>query len=223
MKAILCSAFRNAVGYIDRYVEQVEGLRDLLERSGDTLDLILGYGDSGDGTAETLAAYAPFAGNVELVDVSHGGPHFGSVVHPQRFRQLAAVGNALWSRIPEDAGAAVWLESDLIWLPSTIATLIDRLDHLPAVAPMVMQGSQFYDIWGFRRGGEHFTNEPPYHPDLDGAMLQVDSAGSCLAVRGVLARQVNFPEENVIVGLSKQIYQRGRSVWCDPGLRVEHP
>lgn len=117
------------------------------------------------------------------------------------------------------------VESDLIWKPETLIALIDRLQDVPCVAPMIMERSSggFYDTFAYRCNGHQFMKTYPYHVDLRGELLQMDSVGSCWAIRADLARKVRFPEHDVVVGLCKQVYALGGSVWCDPNLIVWHP
>lgn len=226
MNVTLCSSFRDAAGpQIDAYFERIDGLAEAIGKGGDVLSLVLGYGDSTDGTGYELYEAADHR-LVEtlLLDVSHGGPKFGSVEDPQRFRQLAYVANRLAACIPHTADAVIFVESDLLWQPPTLLALLDRLERCPAIAPMIMDGpASFYDVFAHRRGGVRFTKEPPYHPDINGRVLQVDSAGSCVAVRGALARTVKFPPEDVFVGWCRGVYAAGGSVWLDPSLIVRHP
>jgi len=235
MNVTICSAFRNSVGHLSRYFDQVEALQNLLANRGATLHLVLGYGDSTDGTAEWLFDYCSYSIGAHLINCHHNGPRWASVEHPDRFRQLAYVTNRIWSQIPLDADVAVILDGDLIWDAATLLALIDDTNDYAAVAPLVMHlpgyerygpghTPYFYDTFGFRRNGVRFTNRPPYHADLPGAtMLQLDSAGGCIAMRGDLARSVRFPETDVIVGLCRMIYEAGGSVWLDCALRVYHP
>jgi hypothetical protein len=224
MKIVLCSAFRNACAYLPRYFAQVAVLGKALAARGDTLELILGEGDSSDNTRGNLSyifRHLP----ATIVDCSHGGPVFGPVVNAQRFKQLAHVGNQIWQRIPATAQAVVYVESDLIWDTKTLLALIDRLFFYPSICPLILEANGlFYDVWAYRRGGQHFTKQPPYHPDINGAeVLQLDSAGSCLALGAGLARHVSFTEEEVFVGLCKQINQTGGGVYLDPALSIQHP
>jgi hypothetical protein len=227
MNVCLCSSFRNSAAYIDRYFEQVEGLGCLLAARQDRLQLILGYGDSTDNTGELLFEAASFACGALLVECNHGGPWFGPVVDAQRFRQLAFVANRVWKCVPGDADAVLWVESDLIWQPATLVALINDLEAVPAVAPMVMDGPEsFYDVWAYRRRGRNFTKQPPYHRDLadcDEDLLTLESAGSCVAVRGRYARQLCFPEEDVFAGFCHQLRQIGGSVWLNRWAFVCHP
>lgn len=231
MIVTIISAFRNAVGpQIDRYFCQMEALDKLLTQRGDTLTLLLGYGDSTDGTGEMLYEECLLRFNTIMVDVSHGGKAYPSVVDPIRFKQLAFVWNKLLAHVPSDADVVGTVESDLIWEAQTMVRLIDDLEHLPppygAVAPMVMDGpTSFYDVFAHRRKGERFTKTPPFHPDieLDSDLLAMDSAGSVLFMDADLARKARFTDEEVIVGLCEQIYQYGGSIWLDCHASVCHP
>lgn len=227
MNITICTAHRQSVGHLSRYFEQIEGLQRLLTRRGDLLNLVIGYGDSTDGTAEWLFDYCSYSIGALLIDCTHGGKRFGSVVDAQRFRQLAYVANRMWANIPADSDVVVILDGDLIWDPSTLLALIDDTATYPVVAPMVMDSppkNTFYDVWAFRRSGAQFRKRPPYHPDLPiaGGYLQLDSAGACIAIRGDLARQVRFPEDDVVVGLCRQVYERGGTIFLDTKLKVFH-
>lgn len=231
MKIVVCTAHRNATAHLDRYMAQLCALRRLLAPHG-TLCPIWVEGDSTDQTWEWLLEDAPRM-NARLIACDHGGAAYGSIVHPERFKQLARVANAMWRQIPADADAVVLLDGDLFWQPETIVALLEHLADYPAVAPKVLHatnpglyeglGPFWYDSFGFRRNGARFTNEPPYHPDLNGAMLQLDSAGACLAMRGELARGLAWPEEDVIVGFCRNLRARGGAIFLDPHLEVYHP
>src|SRR5882672_3947682 len=147
------------------------------------------------------------AGWDEIVDTSHGGPEYGSVVDAQRFKQLAHVGNCIWKAIPDDANAVVFVEADLIWTTATMTALIKRLKEFSAVSPMILLQREgyperaFWDTWAFRRDGRHFSQNYPYHREYDPHRpFRVDSAGSCMAMHGVLARQLIW-DEKVFVGI----------------------
>lgn len=227
MNVTIVSAFRQSAGsQIDRYFDQIERLGWALGSRGDTLHLILGYGDSTDGTGEELFEACQYRFPAHLMEVSHGGPHFGSIEDAQRFRQLACVGNKLWAAIPPDANVVALVESDLIWEPKVMMALIDHLATYPVIAPLIMDltpPDRFRDVYAFRRNGVRFTNHAPYHADLNGEVLQVDSAGSVLVMRAELARKARFPEEDVIVGFCREIYEQGGEVYVDPTLKAIHP
>lgn len=226
MNVTILSAFRNSVSYLERYCEQMDGLQATLRARGDTLKLVLGYGDSDDGTGAALFDECSNRFCAHLIDCSHGGPAFGSIEHPQRFKQLAYVGNRLLDAVPDDSDVVGIVESDLIWQADTMLQLIDHLATYPVIAPLIMDLEsldRFRDVYAFRRNGVRFTNNAPYHAELNGAVLQVDSAGSVLLMRGDLARKARFPEEDVIVGFCREIYEQGGIVYVDPALKVIHP
>lgn len=228
MNICLLSAFRNATGYVNRYLDQVGALAvELLDRC-DNLSLVWGEGDSTDNTLYHLQKYQAAAGFyiplIPVVDCTHGGPVFGSVVNEQRFRQLAHVGNCLWRHIPKDADVVLYVESDLIWDAETMLRLIDDLQRVPAVAPVVMELSTggFYDTYCYRKDGVNFKKYPPYHPALTCGMVELDSAGSCMAMNAELARHLVW-DERVFVGISQQIRDIGASVWLNQELTIYHP
>lgn len=224
MNVYICSNFRNSVRYLERFFDQMAGLQMLLHERGDFLFLLLGYGDSTDGTGEALWDETMLRFSTILIENSHGGPEFGPVVDAQRFKQLAYAANKVWRCVPPTADVVLWCESDLIWQPDTLLALILHTARYPVIAPMVLEpGGLYYDIWGYVKDGQEFCKLPPFHPALYGQMTQMDSVGSCFAVRGDLARRTDFPEEDVVRGFCRQVYERDASVWLDPSLAVYHP
>ena len=227
MKVCLVSCFRNATLYIGRYFDQVLGLWVGLTARHHKLHLVMGEGDSLDDTRTQLALeVAPY--RFSLVDCTHGGPEFGSAVHPQRFQQLAHVGRCLWAALPADADVVLFVESDLHWNAATLLALLDRLKHYPAIAPMVMlkrpgfPDGTYYDVWAYRKDGQQFSPYPPYFEGWPVEQpVMVDSVGSCLALGAGLASQLQW-DERVFPGICQQIYDLGRSVWLDPSLKVYH-
>lgn len=232
MNIILCSAFRNSVqnGHLDRYLDQVTNLHLALAERGDRLHCVWGEGDSADETLERLTwAYTYARWAITIVDCTHGGADYPSIVLAERFKQLAHVGNTIWRAIPSSADVVVYVESDLIWEAQTIIDLIDDLKRYPAVCPKIILQRQgwpamtWYDTWAFRKDGKHFEHPYPY---IDGfsrvSYTQIDSGGSCMALRGEIARKVHFPDDDVFVGLSRQLYEHGAGLWLDGGLTVTH-
>lgn len=231
MNIYMVSAFRNAARYVERAVMQAAVLSLKLSAEGHRLHCIWGEGDSTDDTRDQLAFACYGSGiRVKLVDVTHGGPEFGSVVDAQRFKQLAYVGNKLWAEIPASADAVVWVESDLIWDASTLVRLVESLERVPMVAPMILRRRPgglplFYDTWAARKDGDHFRGRSPYHPALKRShaeLVEMDSVGSCVAMRKGVSEGLEWPEEDVIVGLCRQWRERGGSVWLHTGLAVWH-
>lgn len=232
MNVTIASIFRDSASYVDRYVAQVTALRDALAARGDSLHGVWGEGDSIDRTAQILAEKArKRALTFDLIDVSHGGPKFGSVNVEQRWRQISYCCNAVLDAIKPDADVVIYVESDLIWDAETMVTLLTRLSapDVQAVAPMSMAYGEtpprFYDTYGHRSGGEQFQPYAPFHPGLkSGQLLKLDSAGSCIVMSGVVARKARFtPPELGIVGWGNDINAQGYSFWLDPTQSVWHP
>lgn len=224
MNITLCSAFRDSTPYLSTYFNQVNALDYELHKQGHKLQMVWGEGDSIDGTLKMLSG-AKFRFRATVVDCTHGGAAIGSVVSEERFKQLGYVGQCIWSAIPDNSDAVVWVESDLLWQPATLAGLIDNLEEYPAISPMVMldragwgSGVNFYDTFVFRKDGTHFTHRKPYHPGyVADRPFQVDSAGSVLAMRGDIAKRI-VVDERVLLGVCAQIYEMGESVWVNPTL-----
>lgn len=230
MNWCLVSAFRNASSYIERYCTQMDALQDSLHKRDDTLTLVLGYGDSKDKTAvnlfEELDSNLFRYDNVVALDVTHGGHFYGSVVNKQRFKDLAFVFNKLWDNIPESADYVGLIESDLLWQPESIVGLVEGLQWASMVAPMVLHlNGNFYDTWAFRLAGERFRGVKPYHNMLTPSMLtyDMDSVGSAFLMKAETARMLHWPEEDVVVGICKQIRDSGGIVRLDTTLKVYHP
>lgn len=224
MNVTIISCFRDAVGHIDRYCDQMDALQTALRARGDTLTLLLGIGDSTDDTDAMLHEACLHRLSAYLIDVTHGGPKFGSVVDAQRFRQLARMGNTLLARVPAHADVVGIVESDLILDAETLLALIDHTAHVPAIAPLIMDGERsFYDIYAFRKNGKHFTKYPPYCEWLGSDLVQLDSAGSVLFVQAHYARKARLSDGEAIVGFCTGIREHGGSIWCDPTLSVAHP
>lgn len=233
MRVAVGSIFRNSAGYIDRYQAQVRALGSLLTQSADRLRLVLVEGDSADDTWDRLAAWRDSATeDVTLVKREHGGPSFGSVENPQRWAQIAYACNGVLEALTEADEALVYVESDLIWHPSVIRSLLWHLevDDVATVSPLSMHHvGFFYDTWGYRSGGARFGYHPPYHPMLaepaphPAGLYPLDSAGSCIVTRGEAARAARFAEPEGIVTWCDAMRAAGYAHWLDPSLKVIHP
>lgn len=229
MNVALGSMFRNSKNYLDRYFSQVRGLQDALRQRGDSLRLILAEADSDDGTdVEILKHSGEF--NMTLVCRDNGSPWFGSVDHPDRWRAISYVCDGILEQVKSTDDLFLYVESDLIWERETMLALLDDLCKIgvDACATMCFHNSNkaiFYDVWGHRKDGQRFHSSPaPYHPGVNGILTQIDSAGSCIAMKGLVARNARFvPPENGIVGFCGDIRGRGWKLWLDPQLAVYHP
>lgn len=202
----------------------MDKLQEVLNRRNCSLHLVLGYGDSHDGTGEILFEECSGRFNCSFVETSHGGLHYGSVIHPKRFKQLAFVWNKMWENIPSDAHVVGMVESDLIWQPYNISSLALTVGANQIYAPMVYhEDGRFYDTLAFAKSGIHFQNNRPFHPDLGKERhVLMDSVGSVMFMHSSLARQVGFTEDRVVMGMCDQARQLGAKIWLDTGLCVYH-
>lgn len=220
---VMASIFRNAEGYVDRYFEQVNRLRDEIP-----VRLVIAEGDSSDDTLLLLERKIR-DGDV-LLKVDHGGPEYGSIDNPNRWAQIAYVCNAVLDQLNmADDDRLIYVESDLAWPVDTMLRLHSDLDTVGAVAAMSFRASmeQFYDIWGHvGLDGVQFSHHAPYHSSLAGlkygALTAIQSAGSCIAVRGeVVNAGVKFSEEDCIRGFCRTIRDH-TALYVDTGAEVFH-
>jgi hypothetical protein len=122
------------------------------------------------------------------------------------------------------------VESDLTWSPETMLALLDDLEHVPAVAPMVMlrrdgyPEGYWYDSWAFWRNGVQVRVMPPYFEGMDEEtdLFEIDSAGSCIAMRGGVASGLWWPPEDVVRGVCREIKARGYEIFLDAKVSVIH-
>jgi hypothetical protein len=214
MTVAVCSIMRNSMGYMDRYLAQMRRLRELVD-----IRVSVGYGDASDGTADALENTPP--DKIEnLLEVNHGGADFGSVDTSLRWTQIASVVRpVLRMALEQEPEALVWVEADLVWEAPALAQLIEQAKTGRSVAPLALEynSPRFYDHWGYRMEGTHFTEEPPYYPHeptvVDG-LVKIDSCGSCFATSEYAPLQAwdgRWP------------YTGGGGLWLDPKVSVRHP
>jgi hypothetical protein len=130
-----------------------------------------------------------------------------------------------------DVDVVLHVESDLIWDAATGGCLIDiaweRRDGVDVAFPMVWAGENFYDVWAYRYQGQRFGPFPPFCHGLPGlppgVMLEIESAGSCLAFRQDVVRQFSRSQDEALVGWCKGIRAQGRRIAVAPWLSVRHP
>lgn len=227
---VITSIFRNSTGYLNRYFKQVAMLTDILEGAGHNVYLHLVEGDSTDGTFEAMRNEILLGGhNGQVLKCDHGGPVFGSIDNEQRWRNISRVCNFLLSELPKN-DITLYVESDLLWTPETMIALLDDMNGYDAMAPMCfhLPTGLFYDTWGHRKNGVCFTQISPYHHDLavvhPGDRVEIDSAGSCIVMRGEVASLARFmPPELGIVGFGNDMRQWGYKLFLNPHQRVFHP
>lgn len=228
MTIVLMSCFRNMAHRLPVYFRQVEVLRSALETRGDALRLISIEGDSVDDTRARLLQFADVLQlDMDLVVREHGGPNHGSVVHPQRFKQLAFVVNGGFERVRDTDDAVIYVESDLLWQPPAFLNCLAQLrPGVDIISPPVFtQEGAFYDIWGYRApNGRSFGPLPPYWTGLNqGGLTEMYSVGSCLVVRGDVARVTRLTPELALVGFCEHARKLGFHVFTDWRERIAHP
>lgn len=226
MNIAIASIFRNSSTYLERYNRQVVALRDILHQAGHTTRCIWAEGDSTDDTAAQLK-FLSGGQNVQLLTVNHGGPSFGSIDNATRWSNISLVCNRVLDAVAADDDIVVYIESDLLWPAAIPLELIWSVQSgKDAIAPLCMHlpTGLFYDTWGHRKDGERFQPHPPYHPGIGSGQTPIDSAGSCIVMKGEVARTCRFdPPELGIVGFGQSIRSAGYTLWLDPSLRVLHP
>lgn len=227
MKVFVTSIMRNGEPYLGRYLSQVQALQRALLARGDVLRVMVAEGDSTDQTWPLLVDATLTHPGMEVMQLAHGGPSFGSVDDPTRWANIAKTWNRLFEKVARYSfDALIYVEADLLWEVPTMLKLLKDLEKVPAVAPLSMHvAGFFYDTWGHRAQGSHFGPNPPYHPGLaacePGELFQLESAGSCLVMRGEVARACRFSEQDAMLG--HDIYAKGYSLWLDGRLAVFHP
>ena len=227
MKVGVGSIVRNGESYVGRHADQFEALCAASDQH--TFYPIIVEGDSTDRTVELL--HSRFNGAVS--HASHGGPEFGSVGDEKRFRQSSWTWEHVLARVDPEYDAFVYIEADLKWNPTAILQLIDHLERpgVDVVAPFCWypKESRGYDCWGMRgMDGRCFGPYFPHHYDLltesPTGLYPISSAGSCLVMKGEVARAAHFdPPEMAVVSFCENARKLGYSIWLDPTLRVEHP
>ncbi len=232
MRFCVASAFRNSAGQqITRWMDQVINLRRVLRQKHFCyLRAIAVEGDSKDATKaqlESLSAKMAGQFELEIVTCNHGGPIYGSIESPQRMEALSKVGNAIFDSVRDNDDILVYVESDLIWDGVTISALIDHVieGESDIVSPLIFAGENFYDIYAFRGlDGVRLSPFPPYHVSLKPiGLTEVSSAGSCLVMRGEIARKVRIVNHDALIGWCAEARRQGYKISVDPNLSIRHP
>lgn len=220
---IIASVFRDSAEYLERYVTQIKELREHLD-----VYVIAVEGDSTDDTWAMLRDT-----DFYVLKCEHGGPKYGSIDYPTRWRQIAAacqVAMIAATRLTEPDDPFCYVESDLIWEPETMLTLATDLERVPAVAPMSMIRQQddgslrFYDDWGYRKNGVQFSRHEPYFDGWNpGELTPIDSSGSCFATLGHYLPGLDFSPTSCIRGIGESLRDNGYQLYLDPTVAVYHP
>ena len=217
MKLAIYSLFRddNPI-YIKQYF-------DRLDTQKTNIDFLcyLVEGDSESAlTYETLIAYSNYHSFSSMVlTTTTGLPRHGQDTTDERFRCLSQTANIALDAIAKDNWAThiMLIESDLKYNHHLIQDLVNNIpDKNSGIAPMIMAGESFYDIWGFRKldgesVGPFFTTDELY---------PLSSFGSCF----ILPIQPIYDglrfDLRCNVGLSNDYVERGYDLWVTPQARV---
>lgn len=233
MNIAIGSAFRDTPQWrAARYFDRIAALRDHAGPNH-SVRVIAAEGDSADDTRQRLRAEAARCRlSVAFPECSTGAPYFGSVEDPARMQALSVVGNAIFAAVLPEDDVLVYVENDIAWTPHDIGSLIDaavsRMDHLDVIAPLVMAGEAFYDVWGFRGlDGSRFAPFHPYHGSFgarlaEGQPLEVSSVGSCLVMRGEVARSSRIRSGGALVDWCADARAQGFRIGVWPSFRVQH-
>lgn len=230
MRVVVASAHRSHAGRVKNYMRQVADLRDEIAGIAH-VRVIAAEGDSTDGTREALIKQSRVNHlDLELLDVSHGGPQYGSTEQPERMAQLSKIANSIFDAVRLDDDMVFYVESDLLWVPAAAIALINNAYHAhfsyDIWAPLVMAGDLFYDVWAYRDlDGNRLSPFPPHHSRLGSSLcpMELSSAGSCLAMRAEIARSVRIHDDNALVGWCSRARQLGYRIAVDPSVIIRHP
>ena len=191
---ILCSIWRDSgAQQVHAYNRRVKELRNLTD---ERVEIVAVEGDSADDT------YLQLMEICTPLKVEHGGPYYDSADIAARWRQLDVVCNVALTaavRQLERDETLVYIESDLEWDAETMLKLVEHTKHYPAVSPLSLcRQDRFYDVFGHRKDGKKFDPWLPYYPGYDpNQMVQIDSAGSCIALSYTAAQLVEFSQRRI--------------------------
>lgn len=229
----IASIFRDAVGYLPRYLSQVDGLL----RGAGRAHLVWLEGDSRDGTRAQLERAAEtfrerYGTLTTLTRYDTGGPLWPSIDHAPRWKQLASCWNRNMVAV-QPSQIVVFAESDLIWQPETVWRLVELVDHRNAPAggapfdvvygALFHQAGHFYDTHATVSAGQHWSIHPPFVPAeaiRDDRFVKVDSAGGLIVTRGCVIEQWcdDWSDDGCVLRFADHCRQ-----YVDLGSRVTHP
>lgn len=216
----ICSPFRDSGANLPDYFDRLSSL----DYPGESLCFVFVEGDSLDDTWIGLSLWAQVDKRTKLVKCNVGTPHYGSIVHPVRFRTLATVFNAALDAVDyEWSDYVLFLPSDIHYRPDLLSRLLAADKDI--VAPFSWSDGRFYDSWGFVRDGQAFDwFKPCVVPLLFGdEPIEMDSVGGVVLIKAdVLKAGCRYTVTEVDRGLCKMAKAKGFGVWADPSTHVYH-
>jgi len=219
MKVAIISIFRNNTEeYCHRYINRVKSLN----YGSIEVRPYVTVGDSSLPSEKYLAAALP---DISISIVHTGIKHYGSVVHPERFKCLALSYNAALDAAAKDGWAdyVLYLDSDLLYASALLARLLAHQKEI--IAPLIMAGPSFYDIWGFRKlDGDNFPSHPGWLKEKTEPFEILTAGAVVLFPAGPLYDGARLTEADAVQGLCHSLRMAfGLTIWCDPGTIVYHP
>lgn len=232
MNIAVYSLFRDDArnGNILRYFNQIHALE---ESPLDNYRFYLVQGDSKDDTHKLLyeqIQQSPL--DVKLLMGNTGRPRHYSVVNDERFITLAQTANFALEAITLDGWAShiMLIESDLIIPTNLLIRLsysfsrigIQFETNIGIIAPLIMAGSAFYDIWGFRHAPNKGVSTM-FHKEVEDTYKQLYSVGSvALYTADPIYKGYRF-DKGCMFGLCDHFNKEGYTVWLDSEVVVNHP
>ena len=233
MNVTITTPFRNNERHVPKYIFQA-GKLDWPKRQ---LRWVLAEGDSTDATLQMLTEWAGADKRVTVVKCDTGKPHYGSIVHPERFEILAhAFNTALEGAIADEwSDYNLFIPSDVLYKPDLIKRLMgwdkDVISPMFWIGPhegdpvQNANGMRFYDIWGFIRDGQPLPPNGPawYAAHYPQEPVQMDTTGGVMLYKAEIARAgARYTITEVDHGFCKEARKLGYTVWCDPTTHVVH-
>lgn len=231
----ILSIFRQSEKYVYRYLQQVT---EAFELNGGKCHAVWLEGDSTDQTYSILQQgkeKLEETGNVDvtLIKFDNGGPYWPSIVNQDRWFQIATCWNKCLEGL-KPSKITICVESDLIYNPSVIKPLVDKIDEKHHVIyPMLMtyDGSyektpeceHFHDTWGMRRGNLNFSNLPPYWPESEELteeedLLEITRGGGMIVTTYEYQKRGKFDTTCCIMKYPSDV-----KLFMHKGLKIYHP
>lgn len=200
----------------------LERATHLLEKE-DITRWVWATGDCSDSTHADLQAIADKNPDKDIVLINHdtglAGENPAVVVKRKSITFSAAL-----DQIKASDDYVLVHDSDLV-SPVDLAKQLLSIGKLP-VAGWVTLGENgiFYDTWGYRQGGQMFSNYPPYHAVYNPETpFEVDSVGGCFMIHAEDIVSGVRCEQYGVVELFAKLKDLGRQVWVIPTLKIVQP
>jgi hypothetical protein len=234
-KVCICSIFRDSVKRKDNELGRYLAKLDTLWYDKKDLYFSFVEGDSTDSTFEELNKWAETKGNNALITkLDSNLPHYGSVVHPERFKILTDVANKTLNAALEkwdDIEWFLWLESDLLFNNNLVFNLVASANNLEVkfLSPMIFYNEQketFYDVYAYLEyeSKANFSNDYPYSHKYTGNPMRMYSVGSVMLIHSdVIKAGCRWHPERAIIDLCDDANKAGFEIWVDPEIKVYHP